>query len=57
MTTCKYYQESPICTYSPECCIEKDGFVSNDIHPEDIEGDYCQFCGNKIQILENTPLP
>ena len=40
--------ESKLETYTPECCIE-DGDSANDIHPQDIEGDFCQFCGGKIK--------
>lgn len=47
MSKCKYYRESEIETYSPECC--KGDF---DIHPIDIEGDFCQMCGRKIKFKE-----
>ena len=54
---CNYYQESPIVTYTPECCVDSDGFAFNDMHPADIIGDYCPFCGGKIVFKEYTKHP
>lgn len=51
MPKCKYYRESQIEAYIPECCVE-DGVAFNDVHPDDIEGSYCQFCGGHIKLKE-----
>lgn len=47
---CKYYRESPIEQYTPECT----GFYTS-VHPDDIEGDFCPYCGRKIKLKEYTP--
>ena len=52
MKKCKYYRESPIEQYTPECTGKDDA-----VHPQDIEGDYCQHCGRKIKFKEFTALP
>lgn len=52
MRSCKYYRESVIEMYVPEC----EG-VRESVHEADIEGDYCQFCGARIIFKENTPAP
>ena len=49
---CKYYRESDMEQYTPTCT--GDGWS---MHPADIYGDYCQFCGNKIKYKEHTPVP
>ena len=49
---CKYYRESPNEQYTPTCTG-----TSWSVHPEDIEGDFCQFCGGKIKLKEYTPIP
>lgn len=49
---CKYYREDEIEQYTPECAGDSTG-----VHPSDIEGDYCQFCGRKIKFKEFTTVP
>lgn len=49
---CRYFRESEIEQYTPECTG-----TSNSVHPEDILGDYCQFCGKKIKLREGVPPP
>lgn len=49
---CKYYRESIIETYVPECTG-----VANDVHPQDIDGENCQHCGKKIKFKEYTSVP
>lgn len=56
MSKCKYYRESKNETYQPECC-EEDGGVHTDVHPADIEGEYCQMCGRKIKFKEFQKAP
>lgn len=52
MSTCKYYRESEIYQYTPECTGQ-----GRSVHPSDIEGNYCQFCGDKIDYKEDTEVP
>jgi hypothetical protein len=52
MQKCKYYSESAIEMYTPECT--GDDWA---VHPTDIDGDYCQFCGKKIKFKDNTKVP
>lgn len=52
MAKCNYYRESPIEQYTPECTGEGEA-----VHPDDINGDYCQFCGKKIKFKEYTEVP
>jgi len=52
MSKCKYYRESEIEQYTPECTG-----VEYSIHPADIFGDYCQLCGKKIKFKELTKIP
>lgn len=49
---CKYYRRSENFTYIPECTGD-----SNDVHPESLDGDFCEFCGRKIKFKENTEVP
>lgn len=49
---CKYYRECHITTYTPECTG-----TDNHMHPDDILGDFCPFCGRKIQLKEFTEIP
>lgn len=50
---CKYYRESEIEMYTPECTGQYDA-----VHPHDVEkGDYCQSCGKKIKLKEFTSVP
>jgi len=50
MSKCKYYRENTNLQYTPECS-------DRSIHPQDIRGDYCQYCGREIKIKEFTELP
>ena len=49
---CKYYRESDIEQYTPTCTG-----VGWSMHPEDIHGEYCTFCGKKIKFKDDTPVP
>lgn len=49
---CNYYRTSPITQYQTECC----GKLSA-VHPSDILGEYCQYCGRKIKFNEYTKFP
>jgi len=49
---CKYYRESPIETYTPECVGD-----SQSVHPDDTDTPRCQFCGRKIKLKEYTSVP
>ncbi len=49
---CKYYRESPILQYTTSCEGE-----DSSVHEDDIEGDFCQFCGRKIKYMEYTEYP
>ena len=49
---CKYYREDEITQYTPECTGNTTG-----VHPQDIKGDYCQYCGKKIKFKEWTTVP
>jgi hypothetical protein len=58
MIKCKYYRASEIEMYTPECSdFFEDGFAFYHVHPSDIEGKYCQFCGGKIKFKEFTEHP
>lgn len=52
MAKCKYYRESDIEQYTPSCCIDSDNEPTDSMHPEDIHGAYCPFCGRKIKFKE-----
>lgn len=47
--SCKYYAEDNITLFEPKC---REIWAS--IHPDDVEGEFCQFCGKKIKWLEHT---
>lgn len=47
---CKYYCESELETYTPECTG-----VYNYVHPDDVD-EHCRFCGKKIKLKEYTPV-
>jgi len=47
---CKYYREDERTQYVTTCGREA-------VHEADIEGEYCQFCGNKIKFKEFTKIP
>jgi hypothetical protein len=49
---CRYYAENQLVTYTPACTGD-----SNDVHPESIEGDFCQFCGRKIKFMDGVTPP
>lgn len=54
MSKCKYYRESDIEKYVPECCIEY-GEITNTVHPYDAdEWTFCPFCGDKIKIKDGV---
>lgn len=51
MAKCKYYAKQPkIEQWSVGCTDEY-------VHPEDIQGDYCQFCGNNIKFKHGEDKP
>lgn len=52
MSKCKYYREYEGDSYTPSCTGD-----TNSMHPEDILGEYCQFCGDKIKFKEFTKVP
>lgn len=54
--TCKHYRDSPIVQYTPDCAVEF-GRRLHSVHPDDIHGDYCQYCGREIEIKEYTTHP
>ena len=43
---CTYSRDSDIYTYTPSCTGD-----DNDVHEQDIAGDFCQFCGKKIRLV------
>lgn len=54
MSKCKYYRESSMEQYVPECCIEDDEIIDN-AHPYDVEDwKYCPFCGRKIKLKDGV---
>ena len=52
MSECIYFRPDTNCTWTPTCCVDSDGFAENDMHPQEIEGDFCQFCGGEIKFEE-----
>jgi hypothetical protein len=57
VSKCKYYRESVFLQFTPECASFESGYADLAVHDENIEGDFCQFCGKKIKFKENKPHP
>jgi len=54
---CKYYRESKIEQFTPSCSRVEGGCAVLAVHPEDIDGDFCQYCGGKIKFKEGVAHP
>lgn len=49
---CKYYRDHGTDQYTPDCFADGDS-----VHPYDIEGSHCEYCGLKIKYKEGISPP